>query len=319
MIESLTPEQEAQIPVYRNKYIEIGLDTTRINYDQVVDRLKKIYSLLQLPEPVFFGPFDSPIEANRAIAYVKTVEKPVNEDVVKVAHDPNINLVIENNQFFTGQHEAFWVSFYAYFQEVVGIKYDKEALFNEIKELIKISGWICLFENAAFIVQKPSIVKVEGGQRHSLDGPAIAFESKFFPPIYAVHGVNVTKEIIEGNFTWKDIESQQNAEVRRVMINKYGQERYIIDSGLKPIHQDDWGTLYEKVFPDDPEPLRVVKVVNSTPEPDGTYKDYFHRVDPKAYGGVKIAHAAVASLWRNKEDGSFRFKDYREYHPLMES
>ena len=319
MIENLTPQQEEQIPIYRNKYIDIGLDTTPINFNAVKEQLHKIYSILKLPQPPVFGPFASPVEANRAIAYARTDPNLTNDDLVSFAHDTTKKIDIENNQFFTGQHEAFWVSFYAFFQEVVGISYeDKEALFNEVKKLVSMSGWMCLFEFAAFVVERPSVVKVLNGQRHCVDGPAIAFNSKFFPPIYALKGINVTKDIIEGNFTWKDIENQSNAEVRRTMIEKYGKDRYIVDSGLKPIHQDDWGTLYEKTFPNDPEPLRVVKVVNSTPELDGSYKDYFHRVDPKAYDGAKIAWAAVASLWRNK-DGSLRFKNYRDYHPLMES
>ena len=318
MIDSLTKEQEAQIPIYRDRYIKIGLDLTPIDINRIKKKVSKIYKLLGHEAPMFFGPFDSPIECNRGVAYARANAKATNKDIVDFAHDEKQTIKVENNQYFTGQHESFWISFYAFFQEVVGIKYDKEELFNEIKELITFSGWLCMFERAVFIVQRPSIVSIENNQRHSLTGPAIAFNSKMFPPIYSIRGVNVSKEIVEGKFTWKDIEKQPNAEVRRVMINMYGQDRYIMDSGMKPIHEDDWGVLYEKVFPDDPEPLRVVKVVNSTPEPDGTYKDYFHRVDPKAYGGVKIAWAAVASLWRNK-DGSFRFKDYKEYHPLMES
>ncbi len=75
------------------------------------------------------------------------------------------------------------------------------------------------------------------------------------------------------------IRAEQNTEIRRIMIDRYGQSRYLLDSGAKLIHEDDWGQLYRAEMEDD-EPLVMVKVVNSTPEPTGEYKDYFLRVPP---------------------------------------
>ena len=72
---------------------------------------------------------------------------------------------------------------------------------------------------------------------------------------------------------------ERNIEVRRVMMERYGQSRFIIDSGAVKVDSDDYGVLYRKDIPDD-EPLVMVKVVNSTPELDGSFKDYFLRVPP---------------------------------------
>jgi hypothetical protein len=87
----------------------------------------------------------------------------------------------------------------------------------------------------------------------------------------------------------KHIEDEQNAEVRRVMIELFGQERYLAESKAEEIQRDDYGTLYRKDIPGD-EPLVMVKVVNATPEPDGSFKDYFLRVPPT----MATAHEAVA-------------------------
>ena len=54
-----------------------------------------------------------------------------------------------------------------------------------------------------------------------------------------------------------------------------------MDSGIKPVHSDDFGTLYVKPESGDMPALAVVKVVNSTPEADGSSKDYFLRVHPE--------------------------------------
>lgn len=65
----------------------------------------------------------------------------------------------------------------------------------------------------------------------------------------------------------------------------------------RDIQQDEFGTLYRKVIMDD-EPIVVVEVENSTPEPDGTFKRYFLRVDPQ----VRTAREAVAWTFNLAED-----------------
>ena len=79
--------------------------------------------------------------------------------------------------------------------------------------------------------------------------------------------------------TVREIESETDAEVRRVMIERFDPSRYLVDSGAEEIHRDDFGILYRKQLPD-AEPLVMVKMLNSTPEPDGSFKDYFLRVPP---------------------------------------
>jgi hypothetical protein len=165
---------------------------------------------------------------------------------------------------------------------------------------------IIALENVAFVCQKPTICSIdEGGRLHSDSGPALRFTDDF--SAYAWHGVIVDERIIAHpeTITVAEIESTSNIEIRRVLIERYGQPRYLEDTGATIRHQDEYGTLYHKVIPGD-EPLAMVKVVNSTPEPDGTYKDYFLRVPPH----VQTARQAVA--W------TFGFEE-EEYLPLQET
>jgi hypothetical protein len=55
------------------------------------------------------------------------------------------------------------------------------------------------------------------------------------------------------------------------------------------VHRDETGVLYRKEFLND-EPLVMVKVINSTVEPDGSFKSYFLRVPPS----MTTAREAVA-------------------------
>lgn len=158
-------------------------------------------------------------------------------------------------------------------------------------------GVICM-DHVVFACEKPHVFSVdEGGRLHDARGPALAFDDGFNE--YCWHGVIVEARIIEqaDTITIDEIESTQNAEIRRVLIERYGQARYLQDSGTREIQKDDFGTLYKKEIPGD-EPLVMVKVVNSSPEPDGSFKDYFLRVPPD----VETARQAVAWTFGLEED-----------------
>ena len=108
-----------------------------------------------------------------------------------------------------------------------------------------------------------------------------------------------------GSLLVSEIENERNAEVRRVMMNVFGQDRFLLLSGAKAIHSDDFGTLYRKELPGD-EPLVMVKVVNATAEPDGSFKDYFLRVPPH----IVRAREAVAWTFGKRE---------MDYEPAVET
>lgn len=136
-------------------------------------------------------------------------------------------------------------------------------------------------EDTLYWVAKPIVHKDPApGVRRLHNENRAALESDV-ENLYFWHGVLVPAFVIlrPDWITVKHIEIEGNAEVRRVMIERYGQARYLLDSGAKELHRDEWGILYQKEIPDD-ESLVMVKVVNSTPEPDGSFRDYFLRVDP---------------------------------------
>jgi hypothetical protein len=101
----------------------------------------------------------------------------------------------------------------------------------------------------------------------------------------------VTEQIVmrPQSLTVAQVSTEENAEVRRVMIERMGFARYIRESGAKLIHTDKRGKLWRADRPND-TPIVMVEVRNSTAEPDGSIKDYFLRVPPD----TKTATAAVA-------------------------
>lgn len=175
----------------------------------------------------------------------------------------------------------------------------------------------------------PSISRGLGSHRlHNALGPAVGFRDGW--GVWAWHGVRVPRYIIENplSITVAQIDAETNVEVRRVMIERYGQARYIQDSGAVLVHElpENYhlkglrgAKLYRKEIPGD-EPIVLISVRNCTPDSDGSVKQYDLRVDPNAYAGAAAQNclAAIASTWR-QEDGSLAFKAPQDYQPMVET
>jgi hypothetical protein len=205
-----------------------------------------------------------------------------------------------------GQHEAFWLAIPSALAKI-GVAGEWTEKINALADLSRNAGWYLPHRRVVWLSERPVISKTDAdGRLHCPSGPALSYPDGW--KVYLWHGVIVTEKIIcaHETITPDDIDSEANVEVRRVMIERYGEERYLIDGGATIIDIDpEFGTLYRKGMDDD-EPLVMVKVINSTPEPDGTYKPYFLRVPPD----VRTARDAVA--WTFGLTGS-------EYSPLIET
>ncbi|HIN67436.1 MAG TPA: hypothetical protein EYM95_22575 [Candidatus Obscuribacterales bacterium] len=140
----------------------------------------------------------------------------------------------------------------------------------------------------------------------NLNGPAIVFADGY--KVFAVNGIETPRRFLEHpeTLTVRDIDLEVNVEKRRGLIELYGASRYLHDAGAKLLQSDEYGELYQIEIHND-EPLTMVKVKNSTIEPDGTYKDYFLRVPPN----TQTAREAVA--W------TFNIDNPDEYSPLQET
>ena len=206
-----------------------------------------------------------------------------------------------------GQHDASWLSFYAFLRDVCSV-HGTDKL-DGLMLLAQSSGWALPFERICFISDRNNILnRDERGRLHCLNGPALAYPDGF--AIYAVHGLRLTGDAPDyidhpGNLRTKRIDAEKNVEVRRVLMELYGQARYLADSGAQEVASDARGVLYRKELPGD-EPLVMVKLRNSTPEPDGSFKDYFLRVPPT----MQTAAQAVAWSFDQGEDA---------YAPVVET
>ncbi|MGL5875518.1 MAG: DUF6745 domain-containing protein [Xenococcaceae cyanobacterium] len=100
-IDKLTPEQEALIPVYREKWRKIALSTERIDRDKAAEAVKAVYAAIELEEPEIIF-FESP---NLALNYfekricdfqtidlkISRQDNPIHPDLYRCSWDDIIN------------------------------------------------------------------------------------------------------------------------------------------------------------------------------------------------------------------------------------
>ena len=236
-----------------------------------------------------------------------------------------------------------WASLPAYIQaarDVLGLDLPQFDPYQAWEDCAMEGGFRVMHEEFCLVSDFPlQIHKDDKNRPHNDAGPSHEWRDGW--KLWHIHGVRVNEQIVmyPNTLTLEQIDAEMNAEVRRVMIERFGAERYLLESGAKPVQRDDYGVLYRRDVRDD-EPIVMVRLLNSTPEPDGvlsqqeaeaifgcdavqrrldTMRAIGHRVDNqprfKAYmlrvpPDVKTAHEAVAWTFG---------KDSQSYAPSVES
>ncbi|MFJ8431022.1 DUF6745 domain-containing protein [Kitasatospora sp. NPDC094019] len=175
-----------------------------------------------------------------------------------------------------------------------------------LAEVARATGWWWPYADTVLISERPiALHRDEAGRLDRADGPALEYSDGF--ALHAWRGMPVPAEFLAGlgTVTAERIRAEENAELRRVLLEHYGYERYLADSGAEPLHRDETGVLWRIQLPDD-EPVVMVEVVNSTAEPDGTFRTYWLRVPPD----TRTARAGVAWTFGTTE---------AEYRPQRET
>lgn len=168
------------------------------------------------------------------------------------------------------------------------------------------AGWWWPYANVAILTDRPDELHRDNvGRLHAAETPALHYSDGF--ALHAWRGMPIPSDLVDrlANLTHAQIAGERNAELRRVMLEHFGYERYLREAGARRLSSDACGVLWQLTFADD-EPLTMVEVINSTPEPDGTSRVYWLRVPPT----TRTARAGVAWTFGLTEE---------EYHPLVQT
>jgi hypothetical protein len=189
-----------------------------------------------------------------------------------------------------GQHDAPWLALFEAVERREGL--------TGLAETARAAGWWWPYERLAIVCDRPSeLHRDEPGRLHRGDGPALSYTDGF--ALYAWRGMPIPADFTDtlAGLTAERIAAEGNAELRRVMLENFGYDRYLAETGARPVHRDETGVLWRIEMPGD-EPVAMVEVVNATPEPDGTRRTYHLRVPPR----TRTAREGVAWTFGLIED-----------------
>lgn len=194
---------------------------------------------------------------------------------------------------------AAWPAYLSAFRDVLGLQLPAYEKFAPWEQAAIEGGYRWMHDEFCMVCDFPEILEVDERNRpHNASGPSHRWRDGW--SLYYWHGVRVPEYVIERphEITVALIDRETNAEVRRVMVERYGTARYLLDAGAKVISHDTAGILYRKDVEDD-EPIVMVRVLNSTPEPDG--------VMSRDEAITTFGEAAKAAVGAQESD---RFKEY---------
>ena len=208
--------------------------------------------------------------------------------------------------FQGGNMWSAWDCYLTAARDILGLELPEHKKYAAWERAAKCGGFRWMHAKFCIVSDFPERLCVDARNRpHSADGPSHRWRDGW--ELYHWHGVRVTRQIVmePQTLTIEQVRAEENTEVRRVMIERMGYERYLRESGATLAHEDRYGKLWRARRPDDTD-IVMVEVINSTPEPDGTRNRYMLRVPPT----TQTAHEGVAWTFG---------KTVAEYAPRVET
>lgn len=275
--EKFTPEQIAKKPLYRKKWLEIGLKTKDGPFDmeKAIEAAKLHYELNNQGEVNEFYLFRSPYEAKYGASIIKLLkDNPTStqrkklKEALESIYESGIKAIkaldlddlgltdalLSNtyDEMVYGCHEAHWLEWYDFAIHELGSQDARRAL--GLIEIAKNVGWWTPYDGCAIFQEKPTKISLDENERlHNENGPCLEWDDGH--KMYGWHGTEIPGEWVENkdNINPVDILREKNVELRRCGVELIGWHRLfevlehtLIDSDPDP----EIGELYEMELPD---------------------------------------------------------------------
>jgi len=279
LIEKLTPEQEAQIPIYYDEWYKWGTCTDAADRPKaeqaVIGMLKEagkynnqrivwcdsplVAELLQnilndvsldgslsdllwasLKDSLWMSLSDS-LKASLDSSLWASLWDSLSDslcDSLKASLGASLSVSLDSSlektklkyygTWFDGHIDSYWVCFYKFCRDVIGVKYqeEKSRQLDLHIDLCQSAGRVYFYEKMVLICERPSLIKFNEKRLHNDGAPAVQYRDGF--SFWALNGVRVPQYLAETPVGELDIEffkKEQNAEVRAQFVRKYGIER----------------------------------------------------------------------------------------------
>src|SRR3990172_8878350 len=191
-IEALTAKQEEMLPVWRDKWLRIGLSTERFTREEAQGVVDAFYiKLLKRPAvPVFV--FDCPLTAWAAVVALKSNSVVVDfrsqlDSQLETRLGSRLRSQLGSQlrsqlggsniiwPYIWGSFDSYYFCFYSYILEVLNLKFDEIDLFSVYTETTKL-GCIWHLDDFCVVCQKPLSIDFNRNKLlHNAHGPAVEY------------------------------------------------------------------------------------------------------------------------------------------------
>lgn len=205
-IDNITPEQEARIPEWVDKWLKVGLSTERMDREKSKEAVEKICKVIDVENPeILFA--RSPKEAIMMGTDAILGKKGTNRDYSQ-----------NRNKLYGGQCSAGWVGYVTFIRDVLDWENETLEAFSYGEELCLHCGGVWWDDKVVVIHDRPEVLKMnDENLLHSEHGPAIRYGDGW--SVYAWNGTRIPGEWIEDRenldptiaLNWENIEQRRCA------------------------------------------------------------------------------------------------------------
>lgn len=157
---------------------------------------------------------------------------------------------------------------------------DLDRMRSQLASYLKLAEqveWVLPYGNTCWLAERPTVLCIDAaGRSHAASNPAIAYADG--AKVYAWKGVEMPERAIvePQSISIYEVARTRDPVVRRCLIDLMTPERFVALRGATCIARDEYGKLWRRSWRLDA--WAAVEVTNGTPEPDGTFKQYFLQV-----------------------------------------
>ena len=219
----LTKEQEALLPVMREKWLKIGLATGPGDVERAKAGVCAAYKVAGLEPPTCWIVLPSPLHGTIGSWIFTQVRGQVRGQVWDQVWD-------QEQEFFDYSWNDLsnpgWLSFYDYFEKI-GINVTPD--FQKFRDYCKSGTFMTIFlEGFAIVCPRPTSIKRNAANRlHNEKGPAAEWKNEKY---WFINGIRVPEWLVTteaGKIDPKIALTEKNVDVQREIIRKVGAERML--------------------------------------------------------------------------------------------
>ena len=292
MITDLTPEQESQIPIYAEKWRNIGLSTKPANREVTEDAIQQIYTSAGLPPPDKITWFESPMAMFKSnfsdetprrkyptpLFNMLTTEDRINKQIKSSVQNHIYSEIISATVEHIGELIREALSPANRLRMIIYLGHYRAAYLDYVLNVLKLSfsrhiitahlrlwghiNYYLPFDDVCMVSERYSELKIDKqGLAHDEEDKAICYPDGW--GIYCWHGEIVPEFVIRQSdeITPEKIISEKDPELAIKMLNRFGEPRFLRETGYKYYRS----SIYNHMYPVYPE-YYLIRLDNLAPD-----------------------------------------------------